>query len=315
LAVLTPERTIGDAWPHLPDSSKGVVSMLSELQAQFDMIDSKSDFSAYKLLVLPDEVIVDDALADKLQAFVSAGGKIIASYKSGLRPDGQGFAGDFWPMRYKGDAPFSPDFLLPAPALAKGIPAVQHVMYLQGVEVEAVDGAEVLADAYAPYFNRTWRHFCSHRHTPSANRKAYPGVIRRGGVIYFMHPIFRQYQKNAPRWVKQMLSAAIDLLLDKPLVHVDGPSTLLASLMEQPQHGRRVLHLLHYVPQRKCDDFDVLEDVIPLHDLRCSVAADKPVKSVTAVPQGQKIEFAQKNGRVVFVLPKLEGHQMVEIQL
>ena len=264
--------------------------------------------------MLPDEVAVDEALARKLDAYARAGGKLIASYKSGLDAEGKSFAGEYWPMAYKGDAPFSPDFIMPGPKLAKDLPQVQHVMYLQGLEVQAAPGSEVLADAYAPYFNRTWRHFCSHAHTPSSNKKAYPAVLRRGGVIYFMHPIFRQYQDKAPRWVKQMLSAALDLLIGPALVQVAGPSTLLASLMRQDQPGRDVLHLLHYIPQRKCQSFDIVEDVIPLYELTCSVAVDAPIKSVTCVPQGEKLKFAQKNGRVEFVLPKLEGHQMVEMQ-
>lgn len=312
MAVITTEKEAA-RWGKLPEAVRGAVSLLQELQGQFDIVDDQSDFAGYRLLVLPDAVAVDDNLAAKLQAHVARGGAIIASHKSGLRPDGQGFAGDFWPGVYKGDAPFSPDFILPSKALAKALPLVQHVMYMRGLEVAPAEGAEVMAEVYAPYFNRTWRHFCSHAHTPSANKRAYPGVLRHGRVIYFMHPIFEQYQARGPRWIKQMLSAAIDSLCGPLLVHVEGPSTLLADLTEQPAHDRRILHLLHYVPQRRSNEIDIIEDVIPLFDLRCSVSADRPVKSVICQPQGLSLAFTQSAGRVEFTLPKLEGHQMVVI--
>ena len=177
----------------------------------------------------------------------------------------------------------------------------------------SLPGAEVLADAIVPYFNRTWEHFSSHRHTPSAGKPGYPGVVRNGRAIYFMHPVFEQYQANAPRWVKQLVANAIGMLMPGPLVTVEGPGTIFAALSEQPGERRLVLHLLHYIPERRGQAFDVIEDVIPLHDVKVSVRAGKPVRGVTAVPGDQKLAFENRGGRVDFTLPRLEGHQMIAI--
>ncbi|HXF63801.1 MAG TPA: beta-galactosidase, partial [Caldilineaceae bacterium] len=140
-----------------------------------------------------------------------------------------------------------------------------------------------------------------------------PAIVRNGAVIYFAHPIFKQYNQNAPRWCKQLLLNALDLLLPDPLVRHGGPSTLLTTLNEQAAQQRWVLHLLHYIPERRGMDFDVIEDVIPLYDLPLSVRVDRPVQRVKTAPQGAELPFSVKEGRVEFTLPRLDGHQMVEI--
>jgi hypothetical protein len=106
---------------------------------------------------------------------------------------------------------------------------------------------------------------------------------------------------------------AVDLLLGEPLLRHSGPSTVLAAVNEQPREGRFVLHLLHYVPERRGTDFDVIEDVIPLFDLAVDVRVPRRVASVIAVPQERRLPFTQANGRVAFRIPRVDGHQMVAI--
>ncbi|HEY0075583.1 MAG TPA: beta-galactosidase trimerization domain-containing protein [Abditibacteriaceae bacterium] len=316
IGVLTPEEFVMQRAAFNAKSDRdvpsvmGAVRMLQELRLQFDILDTQRDFSGYKLLILPDEVPVDEALAEKLENYLADGGSVIASYHSGLGFDGAAFTSKTWGVSFKNDAPFSPDFIVPG-ELKNGLPDTGHVMYMRALEVEAQDGAQVLSHIEIPYFNRTWRHFCSHRHTPSKGEQSYPGVTKKGRVIYFAHPIFAQYQNNAPRWCKQLVSNAIDLLLPEKLVQIEGPSSLLSALNEQSQEARRILHLLHYIPERRGQAFDIIEDVIPLFDVRVSIAGE--AKSVKLVPAGESLKFLQHNGRVHFVVPKLVGHAMIEI--
>jgi hypothetical protein len=162
-----------------------------------------------------------------------------------------------------------------------------------------------------PYFNRTWRHFCSHGHTPAAGPADYPGAVRSGNCIYLMHPVFSLYARRAPRWCKDLVAGALALLLPEPLVEAQGPSTLLLTLNEQPQAGRLVLHALHYVPERRGQELDIIEDILPVYDVKVSVRADRPVERVTLEPQGQALEFTLRDGRVDFTIPRIEGHQLV----
>jgi len=300
-----------------PDAAGGAVQMLEQLHIQHDCVDDSTGLDGYRLVIAPDDLTGDAAVADRLRAYVEGGGAVIAAGRAGT---------DVCGVKVTGDAAWSPDFLLPGEALAGGLPVTapggELVMYQQGVAAEVVaDDAEVLATVHRPYFNRTWRHFCSHRHTPSSGEDAgYPGVVRRGRAIWFAHPIFTQYRGNAPPWVRTLLRNAIRLLLPDPVLTTDGPPTLLVTLNRQPAEGsggggRHVLHLLHYLPQRIGKAFDTVETPPPLHGVSLSVAIESDVSSVRVVPDGAPIGFslASGGGRVAFTVPRVDGHAMIEI--
>jgi hypothetical protein len=330
IAVLSPEEFLGDAGIRLPQATMGVERMLDEAGHQFDIIDTAGDFAAYKLLVLPDTIPVSEALKDKLDAYLAGGGALIASFESGLSPDKGGFALDALGVELASEGPRDDkgelvrgrhfpsgdyvEYLRPTDqAIGAGLRATEHAMYMRGLDVRAAGGAQTLADTVASYFDRTWRHFCSHRQTPSSGEARGPAIVRNGGAIYFAQPIFSQYAQNAPRWCKQLFLNAVNALLPEPLVRHSGPSTLFAALNEQESEGRSVLHLLHYIPERRGADFDVIEDVIPLHGLELSVRAEG-VRRVVTAPEGAELPHRAEGGRVVFTLPVLNGHQMVALE-
>jgi hypothetical protein len=97
----------------------------------------------------------------------------------------------------------------------------------------------------------------------------------------------------------------------------DAPSTLSATVNYQPHQNRIVVHLLHFIPLRRGQGFDVIEDVIPLFNLNCEVSTlGREVMGVSLVPQGNSVAFTQpRRCRVSFVVPSVFGHQMVAINL
>ncbi|WP_248924452.1 alpha-amylase family protein [Paenibacillus hamazuiensis] len=329
IAVMTPEE-FSEKELRMPPAAMGACRMLQESAHQFDIVDSGSDFSRYKVLILPDNIPVSAELAKKLDHYVSGGGAVIASFESGLNEKGDSVAWGRLGVKLKerqtrdldgnlvrgvhyvrGDYV---DYILPQGEIGRGLPETEHAMYLKGVEVEAAPGTELLAPVVKPYFNRDYRHFCSHRQTPSSGEADYAGVVKNGGVIYFAHPIFTQYQKNAPRWCKQLFLNALGMLLPQQVLKHDGPSTMLATVNEQSAENRWVVHLLHYIPERRSADIDIIEDVIPLYDVKISVKVPREAKSVTCVPENQPLSFSNADGRIEFVLPKLNGHQMIAVQ-
>lgn len=291
----------------------GAEKMFSELGMQFNIIDTYEDFSKYKLLVMPDNIPVDKKLEGKLKEFIKNGGKIIASYKSGLTPEGS-FA-DFMGVNLIGDAPYSPDFIVTKGEITKGLyDNTEYVMYMKGLQVEPTEGSQKLLDVNVPFFNRTWEHFTSHLHTPSSGKYGYPGVVTNGNVIYFMHPIFTQYKKNGPRWIKTMVSNAVSMLIGEKLVVTNGPTSMDVNLTVQEKEDRYVLHLLHYIPERRTETIDIIEDIIPLYNIDVKLLTDKNVKSVKLVPENKEIEFTKKDSSISFRVPEIKGHQMVEIK-
>ena len=307
----------------------GAVRMLQESGHQFDVVDNETPWDGYRVLILPDAVTLDAELARKTAAYLAGGGSVIATFESGLKTDLSDFSLTDWGVRKTGDGPSDAngdlvrgrnfpsgdyvDYLRPQGALAPGLRNTEYVMYMRGLEISAEEDTEILARMVPAYFDRTWQHFCSHRQTPSAGEPAGPAATRSGSVIYFAHPLFRQYNQNAPAWCKQLLINALESILPDPLLRHDGPSGILTAVNQQPAQKRVVLHLLYYVPERRGQDFDVIEDVLPLYDLSVSLRLPGPVSSVRCVPGGENLTFSEKTGRLNFKLPELRGHQMVEV--
>ena len=139
-----------------------------------------------------------------------------------------------------------------------------------------------MANKVSSYFDRTYKHFSSHRQTPSSGQVSGAAVIRNGRAIYFANPIFSEYNAVAPRWEKQLFLNALELLLPDPLVRHNGPTTLQVTVNDQSDENRWIVHLLHYIPERRSQEIDIIEDVIPLYNLRVNRIA--MVKSVMCVP-------------------------------
>ena len=88
---------------------------------------------------------------------------------------------------------------------------------------------------------------------------------------------------------------------------------LINALNQQKDKKRYVMHLLHYIPERRGQDFDVIEDVIPIYNVNVSLNVEHSVESITLVPNRKKIVFEKNENRIEFVVPEVNGHQIVEI--
>lgn len=313
IAIYTDEGVNVGTCGSVPNAVNGACQMMDELAMQLDIVDRRTDFAAYKVVIFPDTVLFDAFLNSKVQAYLNAGGKVLLTNVSGLNSDLTGFASTRFGLEYIGEAPFSPDFIIPGNQIGASLPHTEHVMYLRGSHVEA-RGARVLCQTCTPYFNRTWAHFCSHKHTPSSGKMGCPAVLinDEGNCVYMMHPVFTQYWENHPRWVKVLVRDCLRQLLPQPLLTHDGPSTVIAALNEQPRHNRYVLHLLHYIPVKTSERLYTIEDVIPLHDLTLTLHLPREISGARIVPDGDALPFSGKGGTVHITIPRINGNAIIE---
>lgn len=319
-AVLAPMEFAGASSTFVVDELSGAVKFLNDINIQANVIDSVEEFENYRLLILPDSIgPMSRDVADKIQAYIDQGGAVISSYRSGLvaadETASETKTAGFLPATVKGDAEYSPDFIEMKGEAAAGIAEMEFVMYERGVVLEPREGSEVLLDTMNPYFNRTWEHFCSHRHTPCSYEYGTPALVKKGRVCQFAHPVFRIQEEYATEWIKKLLTNVVHELLGHQLTDHDGPSTLELKLHRQEKEHRYILHALHYIPVKKSKKMEIVEDVIPIYDTKVTLYLDTPVKSVTMVPGGKEIEYFsdEEAGKISFVIPEIHGHEMVEI--
>ncbi|MBU3219467.1 hypothetical protein [Clostridium algidicarnis] len=133
--------------------------------------------------------------------------------------------------------------------------------------------------------------------------------------MHIAHPIFKIYRKNCARWCKSIIKDAIEMLLDHKLVNHNGPSTVITAINRQADHNRDILHVLHYITEKRSEDIYTIEDVIPLYNLEFKLyVGEKQVKAVKIVPELKSIDFTSTDGYIIFNVDKIEGHNMVSIE-
>ena len=162
--------------------------------------------------------------------------------------------------------------------------------------------------------------YCSHQHAPTPDYERKGELFQKGNVIYCAHPVFGIYRKNAPKWCKVMVGDAIQRLCGNKMVSHNGPSSLLCILNQktpdQAEKNCKILHLLHYIPEKRSEEIYTLEDVIPLYHTEFRVhLGGRHVKEMRLVPENKSIVYEETGGYVEFEIEKIEGHQMVEIRL
>lgn len=290
---------------------EGAMRMLLELGVPFLTIDTEDPLDSLQVLILPDRLSVNAALAKRLRAFWEGGGRLIASYRAGLEPDGHCFALPEWPARWRGDGDFTAHYLRPLVAAGPGLEDYDYCVYGRGARIAAVDGAAVLALGVDPYFERRPQHFCSHAQTPPTGAPSGPAAVERGGMVYFADPLFRLYRETGHRVYKTLVANALARLYPRPLVRHRLPST--AELTVRKQGPKTIVHLLHYVPQRRAA-IDLVEDVIPLYDVTLAVRLEQRPTAVTLVPDEQPLVCDWSDGYATVTIPVVPGHAHVVFQ-
>lgn len=312
IAVLSSEavhyllKTYENGRDSAPDN--GVVKILSEGKYLFNVVDCVEKLDQYKVVILPDDILLTEELCTKLKTFTAGGGKIIASGISGLNTEKNAFMLDFG-TEYDGKNEFSPAYFRPA----FDIPEFENTAFVVSSpwhKLKNVSG-EILGMRENPYFNRTAEHFCSHLHAPVNAADNGAGMVCGRDGIYISWNVFTEYDQNGALIHKRTVQHALDLLLgDSITLKTDFPAQGIVTLFKGEE--RLLCHLLYASPVKR-GSVEVIEDIIPIYNTKISLKTDG-VKSVKLVPQNTELEFSQKDGRVEFTVPKTDNHQMVEIR-
>ncbi len=296
----------------------GANRMLLEGKLLYRFLDTYEDFNQYKLIILPDRIQLDEALQNKLTAYLAQGGKLLASGLSGTGLSGDSFVLDFGASLIK-RSEFRPDYLQ-----ADFLPAGQsaHIMYEQGYQIKVTDGIEA-GQRKLPYFNRDVYQFCSHQHTPTDPQSGEAGIVIKENTAYIAWDIFTDYAKMGSLHLKETVLHLIQLLLkDSQTMQAALPDRAIATLTYQKNQNRYVNHLLFaHTTIRGNFEWDgitrpveVIESIVPLSDVRVSLSLDCKVARVYLAPQMTELAYTNKNGRIEYIVPKVECHQMVVIE-
>lgn len=304
IAVMSVEATTGERETR---DDVGANRMLLENHFLYNFVDADADLSAYKLLVLPEGVRIGEELLAKIKSFIANGGKVIAAGNSIVK-DGK-FVLDFG-AEYLGKSELNPTYFVPAFETVNGTP--EYVMRCDFNKFEVREG-EVVARMQNPYFNRTLEHFCSHMHAPNNPEAEFAGAVINGNVAYVGWDIFSGYGNLGHLCFKELFTHIIKKMMGEEItVFTSVPDKAVVTYTKQEKENRNILHLLFAHTTVRGKNTEVIEDTVPLYNVKCSVKCDE-CKKITLVPSGKELDFEYADGRATFTVPEVDIHQMVEI--
>ena len=176
------------------------------------------------------------------------------------------------------------------------------------------DGAQVLATALEPYFDRTYAHYNGHRnasYNPADSGR--PAAAQYGNILYLAHPLCRMYRDFGAVYHKRVFLNALNRLAPHPVLETELPSAGRATVIRQPDQNRYCVHLLYGIPSRR-GAAEVIEDLPALFDVPVTVRVPETIRSVRLEPEGTALPFICRDGAVSLRVPRLQCHTVAVLE-
>ncbi len=294
---------------YLGDTYSGVARILGELKYNFDILNVADDFSRFAVLILPDDLRVDEALAAKLSAHLEKGGKILSTGFAGLTPDGAGFALPAWEFDFDGPDPSDSSYFT-FRALPEGTADMRWSDYREGIVMYAREGSTVLADHWKPYFNHGWDGKHGYYYTPPEKKTGHAAaaIAANGQVAHIAFRVFDAYAAHFLREHKRLVQQILEAFLPDKLLRTEK------------------LNATSRVTATGCDRFTLVHCKVDYPELRGQVGV---VEEHNVQPAGAKIslrgeyraacilpdetplDVTFENGYTTVTLPEFEAFAMV----
>lgn len=284
----------------------GVVNMLLEMHDDF-IVANEKNLEQLELLIMPSSNCLNEAVTEKINNWVKAGGKLIVFSEGALNRKGDQFILNVG-CEYEKKSDFNFDYTVVKSAINKNIVSSPFLNYESGLLVKPNKGT-VLASIREPYFNRTYEHYSSHRETPyKLEDSEYPAVVRSGNVIFFAHHLDQLYYTHGVRMHRELVKNAIDLLHESPMLKIANlPSCGRVSLLKQENENRYVAHLL-YGPAILRGEVQVIEDLVPISGVEIEITVPEKIKNVYQIPGGEKLKFNASGNKIKVAVPTFTMH-------
>jgi len=98
--------------------------------------------------------------------------------------------------------------------------------------------------------------------------------------------------------------------LPDPVLKTDNmPSFARAFVTEQP--GRRMIHVLSYVPELRGATTEMIEDAVSLNDVKLSLRSDSKPRKVYLAKERKSLPFKMADGYVNVNIPTMKGYSLI----
>lgn len=298
---------------NLPDGNEfdiGASRFLLESHFLFDLLHPEMDFSSYTLVIFPDAMEWSGELVERINRYLASGGKILLSGRSLLQaPFDLG-------AEIVGPEEFSVCYLLPPKEFSPDFLTTPFVLYSGAVRMRVRRGIST-GSVFDPYFERTLKHFCSHRQTPNRPERSGwdAGVVSESGAALAC-PGFYEYRQNGPAVLRIHLAKIVEILLgSRRIIRTTLPSVARVFVMDAPEENREIIHLLFAPIVKRGAGVEIIEDLTPLRNVEVVFSPRRPVKRILLVPEGRTLSFESiSGGRIRFRVEEFTCHAMISLE-
>lgn len=288
---------------------EGVSNALLQGQLDYNYI-LNNDFEKYKVVIIPEKVVLDDVGIKALNEYIHNGGKVLVMADA-LVKDGK-FQIDTG-LSYIGEGEYDCDYIISS-GRYNDIPNAPMLCYRPGHRNKNID-AEVLAEFITPYFSRTYAHFCGHQNTPhDKNSTSYPAITKKGNVVYIAHPLTTQFGEFGSLYHRNYFLNALKEIYKDGKIEIEGlGSQGRYSMISQPDKRRYCINMVYASPVRR-GKAEVIEDIMPIYNIKITLNVQEEIKNVYLGLTNEKLKFTKENGKIVFTVPELNCHTSVVVE-
>lgn len=293
-----------------PNENEGLSNILLENQIDYDVV-YENDYFAYDTVVFPSGIVLDEPALEKLQQYLSGGGKVLFMGDSLLEHGS--FQIDCG-AEYVGKPEFDCDYLIPAMEAGEQVPDAPILCCAPGQRIRLTDG-QALAEIMVPYFSRTNAHYCGHRNTPyNKQAEKLPGIVRKGNVVYLAHSMGKMYYEYGSIYHRNYLKLALDQLYSGGAFSAEGLGmTGRATMIQQPEQHRYCLNMVSAGPLRRgCAE--IIGEVGVVHDIRITLRVPEQICRAWLPVTGEELPVRVMDGCQVVCIPKLECHTSLVLE-
>ncbi|RAP78412.1 beta-galactosidase trimerization domain-containing protein [Paenibacillus montanisoli] len=302
--------------PHL-DALMQTTGALIRHNIPFGVVTKKNihDLSKYKVLILPNVLMMDDEECAGIRAYVKAGGKIYASKftslttKDGNRLDNF-MLSDVFGASYEGETAESFTYIggigNGSELLGGSTTEYPLSLYSSQLTVRASDDADILAKTVLPFVHpKEHRFIASILNHPPGNATDYDAAIlnRYGqGLSLYMAGDLENSEFH-----EETFAGLIRFLAGEPFtVESNAPKPVELTTFHQPNRSRYIVNMLNFQ--------DPMPN-LPVYDINVRLRImDRSIKSVLSITDGIELNFSATGGFAEFTVPKLETYQMIEVR-
>jgi hypothetical protein len=163
----------------------------------------------------------------------------------------------------------------------------------------------------------------SHQQTPFDHPTAYAAVARSGKVALVAFPLGQGYYNQGFWAYRRAFQTALKEVLPAPLIQSDAHLTTELSLTHQAakpdarRKERYMVHLVNFSPVRRTPKHtDFHDDPIPLMNVAVRVNLPLNVSSAKVLHADKELSVRRvANGGVDFVVPRVDIHEVVSLEL